>query len=97
MEDKIIIQLKNALENSKMLYEQGYRYLARSASGELRAFRKKPVKEINFWYVKGEVPHPIDPYIFEDVDWNDEKPLNLRTEIKILEKYFEEKEKDADA
>lgn len=85
-------QLKLKLEELKDLRDAGYRYIARSESGELRAYIKKPVREINFWYVQGELPHPIDPYNFDDIEWSDRKPVYILSLIKELEKYFSEQE-----
>lgn len=89
MEDR---QLRLKLKELNELREKGYHYIARSESGELRAYIKKPVREINFWYVQGELPHPIDPYNFDDIEWSDSVPLNILVEIKKLEKYFSEQE-----
>ena len=46
-------ELKYHLEVLEKLKEKGYKYIARAEHGEVRAFKKKPSKQINFWYVRG--------------------------------------------
>ena len=63
-------ELKYHLEVLEKLKEKGYKYIARAEHGEVRAFKKRPSKQINFWYVRGEVPCPINPsgLVVENVD-----------------------------
>ena len=78
--------LETRLEQLKVLRKQGYRYIARSQHDELRAYKNKPEKQINFWYVRGELPHPIASYGYDDVKWYNIEPMNILSEIKSIEK-----------
>lgn len=79
-------QLQDRLIMLMVLKRQGYRYIARAEHGELRAYKEKPMKYINFWHVFGELPHPIDQQNFEDVEWSDQKPLEIVKEIRKVQK-----------
>ncbi len=78
-------ELKYHLEVLEKLKEKGYKYIARAEHGEVRAFKKKPSKQINFWYVRGEVPCPINPSGLV-VEWKDKAPLNILIKIKHINK-----------
>lgn len=70
------------------LYEMGFRYIARSQSGELRVFKEKPKKEINFWsngLYDTEHVLTVDPSLVNDLSWNDAEPPKLKKIIKSIE------------
>ncbi len=78
--------LQKRLAALRELRQMGFRYIARAEHGELRAFKKKPIRQINFWNVKGELPHPIETHDFDDVKWSDKEPMNILSEIKYIAK-----------
>lgn len=78
-------ELNYQLQILEKLRDQGYKYICRAQHGEVRAFKKKPSKQINFWYVRGEVPCPINPSGLV-VEWKDKAPLNILIKIKHINK-----------
>lgn len=78
-------ELNYQLQILEKLRDQGYKYICRAEHGEVRAFKKKPSKQINFWYVRGEVPCPIDSATLT-VEWKDKTPLNILIKIKQIKK-----------
>jgi len=79
-------ELLDRLAVLKKYRKQGYNYIARAEHGELRAYKEKPTKQINFWYVKGELPHTIQSSELKDVEWRDSEPLSILGEIVRIEK-----------
>ena len=64
-------------------------YAARNQSGELRAYKKTPYKEINFWFSYGYGPGyaiTIRHDMLDMLNWNDQEPAYIKKEIESIRK-----------
>ena len=81
--------LQAKLRDLEELYAAGYRYAARNQSGELRAYKKTPYKEINFWFTYGYGPGyaiTIRHDMLDMLNWNDQEPAYIKKEIESIRK-----------
>ena len=86
--------LQAKLRDLKGLYAAGYRFAARNQSGELRAYKEKPYKEINFWFSYGygsEYAITIRHDMLDMLNWNDQEPACIEKEIESIKKQLEDK------
>lgn len=88
------INLEETLANYKRLVKKGFLFIARSESGELKVFIKKPIKELNFWCADGELPHPINGNLFDHIEWCDKEPVSITKAMKKLKKDLQIMEKN---
>lgn len=80
------------LRDLEALYAAGYRFAARNQSGELRAYKRKPYKEINFWFSNGYGPGyaiTIRHDMFDMLNWNDQEPAHIKKAIESIRKQLE--------
>ena len=87
-------QMLYKLHHLQALYKVGFRYIARNESGELRAYTDKPRKELNFWFNgKHGISHvqTLDPDWFEELTWQDDKPVKLKSVIDEIKEMLKPK------
>lgn len=85
--------LQAKLSDLEELYAAGYRYAARNQSGELRTYKRKPYKEINFWFSYGYgsgYAITIRHDMFDMLNWNDQEPAYIKKEIESIKKQLED-------
>ena len=97
MKKKVSEQERKALQaklsDLEELYAAGYRYAARNQSGELRTYKRKPYKEINFWFSYGYgsgYAITIRHDMFDMLNWNDQEPAYIKKEIESIKKQLED-------
>ena len=86
--------LQAKLSDLEELYAAGYHYAARNQSGELRVYKKKPYKEINFWFNYGYGPEytiTIRHDMFDMLNWYDQEPAYIKKEIESIKKQLEDR------
>ena len=76
----------------QQLYDEGYRYLARDATGKLFAFCTCPEKreQYAFWVdkptdYKAKHTFIVDCSCFKDIKWADDSPLSIAKELGIID------------
>lgn len=68
------------------MYKAGCRYIARNADGNVHVYKTLPLKKRSYWSTR-------DPFIrlhffenlFEDVTFEDKKPLNIAEELGFID------------
>ena len=89
-QERKALQVK--LRDLEELYAAGYRFVVRNQSGELRAYKRKPYKEINFWFSNGYgqgYAITIQHDMFDMLNWNDQEPAHIKKAIESIRKQLE--------
>lgn len=96
MKKKMSEQERNTLQvklrDLEALYAAGYRFAARNQSGELRAYKEEPYKEINSWFNGAygkDYAITLQHDMFDMLNWSDQEPAYIKNAIEFIRKQLE--------
>lgn len=70
----------------KLIYDKGYRYIVRDKDGAGNIFIEKPEKGARCWFNRtGAIRLFFFESLFEDVQFEDKKPLNIAEELGFID------------